>query len=450
MPRRRVLLLAYMFPPIVDAGGFRPLAFSRYLPEFGWDPIVLTRPDTGALPLDPKQLTALPPNVRVERVATGFRDGWQRHFEQRLRWLRPFEAALGKPRGWIAEAIAWRVARRDETRQWEVSWMQPAVESGLELISRERPDAILATAPPYETLKAGWQLHRRTGVPFIADYRDPWTYGVPWNPGSARRARLELAWERKVMRDAARILVVTPSMQRTMAEKYPASAGRIELVMNGYEDFRESSTPPSRDRFVMSYVGSVMERRFPPVLFEALRRLRTRHPETTSEMRVQFIGPNQCAGSPNDTIKSEDLMELVHYLGPVGHDAARELMRSSNVLLHIETEATYAVSSKLFEYFSARRAVLGLVPSGSDDELFLQRSGAGFNAGIDDPDRIAAAIYERWCAWRDDRLEVSVDDVWLKQFHRRGQTQKVAALLEMSIDVALSVKSQQAVVTDKV
>jgi hypothetical protein len=70
---RRILLLAYMFPPIIDAGGFRPLAFARYLPEFGWEPIVLTRPDSGSLPLDPSQLDTLPRCVKVERGTAIFR-----------------------------------------------------------------------------------------------------------------------------------------------------------------------------------------------------------------------------------------------------------------------------------------------------------------------------------------------------------------------------------------
>src|SRR6266487_3641809 len=85
---RRIALLAYMFPPIVDGGAFRPTAFARYLPEFGYEPIVLTRPDTANLPVDPRQLEGQLSAVRVERVDYGFTDGWQDHFRRRLAWLR--------------------------------------------------------------------------------------------------------------------------------------------------------------------------------------------------------------------------------------------------------------------------------------------------------------------------------------------------------------------------
>jgi hypothetical protein len=212
---RRILMLAYMFPPIVDGGAFRPTAFARYLPEFGYEPVVLTRPDSGKLPVDPLQLDRLPSSVHVERVGSGFADGWQDHMRRRLSWLRPIELLLNRPAGWIADAVAWRVARRDELRQWEVSWMQPAIAAGLKLIERDRPDAILATGPPFETLKAGWSLHQQTGVPLIADFRDPWTYGVLWHTPTAKRARREQAWEAQVVRDASKVLVVTPTMRRT-------------------------------------------------------------------------------------------------------------------------------------------------------------------------------------------------------------------------------------------
>jgi glycosyltransferase involved in cell wall biosynthesis len=427
---KRVLLLAYMFPPIVDGGAFRPAAFARYLPEFGYEPVVLTRPDSGQLPLDPSQLEKLPSCVRVERVASGFVDGWNDHFRRRLAWLAPIESLLGRPRGSIAEGIAWRVARHDALRQWEISWMRPAIEGALQLVNRFRPEAILATGPPFETLKAGWSLHRQTRLPLIADFRDPWTYGVLWNPSGARRARLERAWEARVVRDAAKVLVVTPSMQRTMKEVYPDSAHKVALVMNGYEDFGSSTVRPPEDRLLISYIGSVMERRLPAVLFEGVRRLRTRHPEAARDMRVQLVGPNLGSSSPHDRIHAEGLSDVCEWLGPVGHDRSRELMRSSHVLLHIESTATYAVSGKLFEYLAARRPIVGLTPPGSDDEWFLNQSGAGMNIGVDDPDRLASALYTFWNDWRNHRLEVSVDEVWLRQFHRSAQTQKLARLLD--------------------
>jgi hypothetical protein len=382
------------------------------------------------LPLDPTQLEKLPSCVRVERVASGFMDGWNEHFRRRFAWLAPLESAFGRPRGWIAEAIAWRVARRDDLQQWEISWMRPAMEEGRRLIDRHRPHAIIATGPPFETLKAGWSLHQETRVPLIADFRDPWTYGVQWNPGSARRARRERAWESRVVRDAAKVLVVTPSMQRTMKATYPNAAAKVELVMNGYEDVEGASACPPTDHMLLRYVGSVMDRRLPAVLFEGIRRFRLRHPEAAGQFRLELVGPNLESTSPHERIRDEGLSEVCQWLGPVSHVRSRELMRSAHVLLHIEATAMYAVSGKLFEYLAARRRVVGLTPAGSDDEVFLNNSGAGVNVGLVDADRFATTLHDLWNEWRAGGLDVSVDDTWLRQFHRREQTRKVARMMD--------------------
>jgi len=330
----------------------------------------------------------------------------------------------------MADGVGWRIARRDVVRQWEVSWMDQAVEAGLALVARHRPVAILATAPPFETLKAALVLHQRTGVPLVADFRDPWTYGVLWNPQTRRRARLEQAWERRVIEAAAKVIVVTPSMQRAFVEKYPAIEDRVHLIMNGYEDLDVTAGTPPAERFVLRYVGSIMERRFPDVLFEALRRLRARNHALAADISVEFVGPNQCPFSLVDRIAAEGLSDIVSYRGPVGHERGRQLMRESHLLLHIETIAHYAVSSKLFEYMAARRPILGIVPRGSDDETFLLKSGAGVNAGVDDPERLVSAIHDQWIAWRDGEPVAAVDAGWLAQFHRREQVHILAGLLD--------------------
>jgi glycosyltransferase involved in cell wall biosynthesis len=429
----RVLLLAYMFPPIIDGGGFRPFAFARYLPEFGYEPIVLTRPDTVNLPVDRTQLDKLPSSVHVERLQFGFAEGWLRHVRRRFGWLSPIERTLGKPAGWVTEGLAWRIARRAEHRQWEVSWMEPAIEEGLRLIDRFQPKVILATAPPFETLKAGYALHERTGVPFVADFRDPWTYGVLWNPINARRARAEHEWERRIVHAAQRVLVVTPSMRRMMVDKYPDSAAKVTMIMNGFEDLPKTDASPPTDRLVISLVGTVMERRLPSVLFEAIKRLRTLYPVTAAQVRVQLIGPHHCVVPPETRIAAEGLSDMMSYLGAVGHDRCRELMRSSHVLLHLEPTVWYAVSSKVFEYLAAKRPILAMVPAGSDDEWFLKESGAGENVGLDDPDRVAEAINRYWIDWRAGQLGVTIDAAWLNKFRRREQTGTLAALLDGTI-----------------
>ena len=419
-----------MFPPIVDAGAFRPLAFARYLPEFGYDTTVLSRPDFANFPLDPAQLATLPASTHIERLTLGFEDSWKEHFRRRFRWLSPVERLMGRPAGSVADALAWRVARRHEHRPWEIGWMEPAVEAGLKLIAAHRPDAIIATAPPYESLKAGCLLHERTGVPLIVDYRDPWTFGQPWIVRSEQHLRDELKWEARVMREASRAIVVTPSMQRTMREMYPDRSDDIRLIMNGYEDFPDSGVSPPASPLTISYVGTVMDRRLPKVFYDALRTLRDKHPAIAADLRIRLVGPNQCPYSVEDRLRAEGVDSIVTFAGPVGHQQSRDAMRTSHALLHIEPVAGYAVSSKMFEYLRAERPIIAMVLSGSDDELFLQKSGAGENVGLESPDGLVGALIRTWERWRKDDLRIAVDMTWLKQFQRREQVGELAKLLD--------------------
>ena len=404
-------------------------------PDFAYEPVVLTRPDTANLPVDVSQLTKIPESVHVERLQFGFQEGWDEYNRRRFQLLQPVAQILGKPRHFFADGIGWRIERRRQYRPWEVSWMDPAITTGLDLIRRFRPAAILASAPPFETLKAGSILHRHSGLPLIADFRDPWTYGILWNPRTRRRARAERLWERRVVEDAAKVLVVTPSMHRAMAAAYPFASEKTHLLMNGYEDFDSPTAPPSAsDRFIISFVGTITERRLPPILFDALRNLRKLHPEVAASLTFKLIGPHQCSVSPSVRIAREGLADVMEYVGPVGHDPCRALMRESDVLFHIEPVVDYAVSSKMFEYLSAQKPIIGILPVGSDDEWFLERSGAGTNAGLNDAARIAAAIVDQWQARREGRAAVTVDPTWLLQFHRRAQTKDLARLLDEVTD----------------
>jgi hypothetical protein len=108
----------------------------------------------------------------------------------------------------------------------------------------------------------------------------------------------------------------------------------------------------------------------------------------------------------------------------------RELMRASHVLLDIEPITAYTISSKLFEYLAAGRPIILMAQPGSENEQLIQQSGAGTNIGLDDAERLATAIRDRWVEWRDGRLGVTVDQVWLSQFHRRNQVRTLASLLD--------------------
>ena len=175
----------------------RPLSFARYLPQFGYEPIVMTRGSTCGRPIDREPLASLPAETVIARINPDPEIEWD-HIQRRLKWTRPIERLLGKPAHWIADGVAWRVSQRDPVAFINRAWMEPAITLGVELIRQYQPAAVIATGPPFGSLKAGCILAERFNRPLITDYRDPWTYAYLWRPVSDEHAADERAWEKRV------------------------------------------------------------------------------------------------------------------------------------------------------------------------------------------------------------------------------------------------------------
>src|SRR5262245_42360307 len=155
-----VLLIAHDFPPMAGGGVTRPLAFAKYLPEFGYQPIVLTRGSTHGRPVDREPLATLPAEVSIRRIDPDPDVEWE-HIRRALSWTQPFERLLGKPTHWTADGLAWRVSQWWPSLLMTRAWLKPAVALGTDLIRQHRPVALMATGPPFSTLKAGLILSER-------------------------------------------------------------------------------------------------------------------------------------------------------------------------------------------------------------------------------------------------------------------------------------------------
>ena len=430
---RKVLLLAHDFPPMAGGGVTRPFAFAKYLPAFGYEPIVLTRGSTHGRPVDRAPLAQLPPQVTIARIHPDPEDDWE-HVQRRLAWLRPLERALGKPSGWIADGVAWRLSSRRPSALMTRTWVKPAIALGAELIEQHRPDVLVATGPPFGTMKAAVVLAERFDLPLIADYRDPWTYAYLWKPQSAAHERDERGWEQRVLARAARVLVVTPTMAERMRTDYPQFADKVELLLNGYDDDMlpgRLRPATSNRRMTIAHVGSIVDIRQPTLLLEAAGLLRERHPEIAAEMCIRFVGPSSPPLAPQLTARGLD--GLVEDIGPVSKSASQEHMRSADLLLLYELECRLAIPGKCFEYLAAGRPILAFVTDDSDAAGFLRETNCARIVSYQPPERVVEILIELWRSWKAKTLRADTNLEWLAQFHRREQTGGLSRLLDEAV-----------------
>ncbi|RMG48493.1 MAG: glycosyltransferase [Acidobacteria bacterium] len=405
MMKRALLYIALDFPPLNSSGTYRNAKFVKYLPRFGWQPVVVTldwHRERGENPLDaallediPKQtpILRLPPfnpavtlHRLIRRRQPEFRDGTAtlteiapdrrpRHLVYRLtRSL--FHAALAP----LGDVFFY--------------WNFRALPACLRWARRHRVEAVFVSLSPWTTALLGLMLKRKLGRPLIVDFRDYWTmWAVKGEP--TLRDRLDAHVERWILRRADRLICVHHAMARDFQALEPRCTGKCRVITNGYDpdDFPRldsipapSANPPAPLRLV--HAGLVWGDAARPLL-EALARLES---DLRKHLRVTFVGglpPSQIA-----FVKRHRLDDCVRMEPRVPHRQAIERMCQADLLLLLIVDNEGGrkwYPGKLFEYMYAHRPILAIAPRGIATQL-IREAGVGWAVEPQDIDGLTRLL----------------------------------------------------------
>lgn len=437
---RRLLVVAEAWPPLGGSGVQRTLKFAKYLPGFGWRACVLTGDPERDRPaeLDRTLLAEIPEGTETVRVP------YCNPGEAVLRWLPGSRRAASMPFTGLATPTespppgsvgllrrCVRSARRllvAPVGDLHFYWARRARRAALDLARRAKVEAIYVSASPYTSLLLGLWLKRRTGLPLVADFRDPWTL---FQPERARglRFRVNRFFERRMLRGADRVICNHDPMQRDFERIEPACRGRCAVIPNGFDPEDFVGLPEARTAPVLTHVGLAWEDSPQPVL-RALAAVRARG-ALAPGFRVRFLG-----GLPASSLRLvEDLGlgQVVVVERRVEHGAAVAAMRSAGclLLLLVRSEAGRKwYPGKLFEYLASERPVLCVAPKGIAADL-VRESGCGLAIEPEDAASLERAVEEIARdpdAWRArhyaPRQEV------IARFDRRRLAERLAAVLD--------------------
>lgn len=356
---KRVLLAAYVFPPEPSPGSLRPGYIARYLPRYGWEAVVLTH--SAEEPPFPARV------VRAHGALTELLD--------RL----PFR---------VRDALLFP----DATSGWIVD----AVRTGLHVLRTERIDAILGSALPASVHAVCSVLSLAGGVPWIADYRDPWAGNAYVRRGKIR-TQMEQTLERSLLRRAHGITTVSDAVSAHVAR----FLGRrdVQTIPNAYDPAEWENIPAAQRReFELVFTGSMYDgRRSPEVLFNALARLRERG-DPAGNARIHFYGPS------SDFVKAAAqrfaIADRVEVHGMVPRTQAMQAQRAAAatlIFLSMESAGTSEMGSKFLEYLGARRPMLAFGPQGSAMDAFLAQHELGWYASsVEDAQTALQRAYEHF------------------------------------------------------
>jgi glycosyltransferase involved in cell wall biosynthesis len=440
---RRVLVVSYFFPPVGGIGIERVLKHVTYLPEFGWQPAVVAPANPGYRIVDPAGVARIPPATEVHRARTLEPSHIRRAVANVVRGRRAAERltptrARGEPSSshgpmGVANAI-WRtvvplVFFPDE----EVLWLPGAVRAGLRANEANAVDAVFSSSPPITSHLVAGRIARRVGVPWIADFRDPWIGNAfaPPLPLPHRLAQRRI--ERSIVESAASVVLATARMVDQYAERYPHLSDRFIHLPNGYDlaELRSEpgNEPPSREpgTYRILYAGSIYGERELTLFLDGVELLLARRPELRERLRIEFLGWFSAANERIAGRRLPALDPVVRHLGFVPRPQAIARQRAADaglVLLSDVGDRSLFATTKLYEYLGLDLPVLAIVPAGEvrtilaelDWGVVADPSPAGVALGIErimDEPRIT-----------DRHADPE------RRYERRSLTERLAALLD--------------------
>jgi glycosyltransferase involved in cell wall biosynthesis len=406
---KHLLLIPFHFPPIQGStGALRSLAFARWLPESNWRVTVLTV-DTRAYPTIAADNEAMIP--RDARVVRAFARDAQRHFSVRGRYPR---------------VLAW-------PDRWS-SWIVGGLSAGFRICRRDRPDVLYSTYPTPSSHVIAWLLHRLTGIPWVAEFRDPM---VEENyPANATERRLRRFIEGRIFRHAARIVVVTESARALYTGRARRGPGFVVCIPNGYDDApsvdagpavhqRKPTAPLTILHSGVLYPGE----RNPEPLLRALAALKRKGAFDRMLARFVFRG----AGTEDhyrELTTRLGLDDLVEFRDAVSYSGAQEEMRTADALMVLQGSlCNRQIPAKVYEYLAAEKPVLCLADPRGDTGLLFRELGLPADAALEDVPAIEHAVDRFIVELKSGRAKVLDRDA-ISGMSRRSRARELVAVLD--------------------
>lgn len=411
---KKVLVISYFYPPLGGVGVIRTLKFTKYLPEHGWMPYVLTVKNRDRFYTDCGR-DEIPDHVHIYRAWNILNnlsvvEGGLRRIGVHSKVLIP-DAYLG--------------------------WIPMAVKKGKEIIEEEGIDLIYVSCPPHSSSLIGLKLKEITKLPLVIDFRDGWTL----NPYAGNYflnylKNLDESLERRIF-DVADVLILnTKESQKQYVEKYPPSHNKSITITNGFDfaDIPSNSIPFTK--FTILYTGFFYGSRNPEMFFQALNNLLQDH--VISRNMIQFVWAGRSAPDIEDMISKYHLQDITHYLGIIPKKEADSLIYRSHLLLLLDDkfhdrDQSISIPNKLFPYLASGKPILGLISEGPAQDFLKKYANTAYISGSGDPEKIAQIISFEYSKWCSGTLNFSVSEktnTFRNIYNYKSLTEKLAGVFD--------------------
>ncbi|WP_432670702.1 glycosyltransferase family 4 protein [Flavobacterium sp. SM2513] len=427
---KKVLIIAYYWPPAGGPGVQRWLKFVKYLPDFGFEPHVYV-PENPTYPIidtelekevSDKAIIIKKKIVEPYGLASIFSKKNTQKISSGIIPVQRKQSLLQKLLLYVRGNVFIPDAR--------ILWVKPSIKFLQKYIQENQIDTIITTGPPHSLHLIGVGLKEKLNIKWIADFRDPWTT-IGYHDElklAARAAKKHKDLESKVLNTADAILVTSAT---TKKEFQGYTKKPVHVITNGY-DVEEVKKVALDEKFTLAHIGSFLSQRNPRILWKCLKEIIKEYPSFKKDFQLKLIG----AVSPEvlQTISEFWLDAYVNNLGYISHTEAVSQQRSSQVLLLIEINSEITKSiipGKLFEYMVSERPILALGPENSDFETIIKSTNTGVFHQYEEYDELKQTILSYYEKYKTKSLNVHA--IGLQQYSRKNLTKELVGVINSKI-----------------
>ena len=394
---KRVLIITYYWPPSGGSGVQRWLKMSKYLPENGWQPVIYTT-ENAEYPIVDASLEkdVLPETEVIRRPITEPYTLYKKFLgvkkEETVKM--GFIEEKEKKHGWKENLSLWIRGNLfiPDARCW---WVKPSVRYLKEYLKEHPVDAIISTGPPHSMHLIAMKLKETLDIPWVADFRDPWTEIDYYDDLHLTRwaDRKHHRLEREVLNKADKVVTVAPDGARRLGR---LGNRNVRTIYNGFDRDDDVQTPVTLpEKFTITYLGVLSKAQNPDNLWQALGELIKEDIGFNNDLKINMIG--QIDSSVTNAINDNGLTQHVTYSPCIPHDQVSAVHRASTLLLLLlmpdsEPRAKGLVTGKLFEYMASGRPILCIGPEDGDAARILKETHAGTTVRFEDKDKIKETV----------------------------------------------------------
>lgn len=428
---KKFLLITYYWPPAGGGGVMRWVKMTKYIKQYGWEPIVYTPENGETAAFDESLAKEVAPDLKVVKTPIWEPYHLYKQFLGRKKEDKIYSGFIneGKKES-LAQKVSVFIRGNFFIPDARMFWIKPSIQFLKKYLQEHPVDAIVSTGPPHSMHLIAEGVHRATGIPWIADFRDPWTnidfYKdlrlTDW--ADARHKKLE----QKVLRNASRVVAVTWRSR----DEFVDLCGRqdIAVIPNGFDDadFAHAEAAPLDSDFSIAHIGSMNKDRNPEVFWRAVQAALAEVPTLAQKLKIRLVGPTDF--SVRESVQKYGLEGYTEFIDFVPHDIAVQYQQQSQVLLLLINNSPNSrtiIPGKLYEYLGSGRPLLAIGPKDSDSAKVVELTKGGALHNYEDVEGLKKSILAFFAAYETGSLKGNAEGI--EQFTRRYLAGKFAELL---------------------